>query len=163
MSVVVALPVPRRGVPGAAYSEVENQLANKTQKYKYGFFTHLTEACSGGKERIKREFVPCLAAWLLLMGSRHEKTARHIEGTLMKGAYPGQQSMLRYARQSVQCVEHLIHALEEKFSRQEWYQAVDAIAEAFGIGLEDDPHPSHPVDTIRLAPYPERERGDQQG
>lgn len=138
-------------------------MANKPQLEKYGRFGQMTEAYRRSRRRLRREYVPEMAAWLLTMGMRQEKIARGLAGKAVQGSFPGLAASLRYCRQAIQTCEWLIHTLLEPFDAHDWDQATFSVAEHFGITQSSPVMDSPDVETLVLDQARESEYADDEG
>ena len=137
-------------------------MSNKPQKHKYGHFGIMTEAYRGGRRKLRPEYVPEMAAWLLSMGQRQERIAQQLRGKLVQGSFPGLQASLRYCRQAIQTVEWLIHVLNEPFDAGDWDAACYTVADFFGIGQTADVIPLPNVTALTLNQHRETPNGDHE-
>jgi len=120
----------------------------KTKRMRIRKNQVLTEACQKMRQRIRREFIPEFAAWLLLTGQRYEHQVKTLEGDPRLRNLPSTAASIRWCKVATKVIDTLLAGLWETVPRHEWDDVCDAMKEAMAkaklaepptLDIGDDP------------------------
>lgn len=114
-------------------------MPGKSPKTQYGEFRHFAEWQSGGRVRIKRDLLPPMAAWLLMLANRYQKAAEQMEHKFVTEGIPGMKECAQRMRFAVEHLHWLMDALTTSFQRGDWAPAVVSVCELMHIHGESIP------------------------
>lgn len=114
-------------------------MPGKSKNRRYGEFRVFVEWRKRGKWAIRPEFVPSLAAWLLMMGRRYERMVKGMEDKLAVKTIPGLAESAEVLRVCTSHVQRLLDALSENFDNDDWQSAVAEICQLMNIRPESKP------------------------
>lgn len=114
-------------------------MPGKSPKTKYGEFRHFAEWRRGGKVAIKRDLLPPLCAWLLMIGRRYEQNAIGLEHKLMSESLPGLKESAQRLRFASEHIQWLLDLLPVNFAREDWRNAVAEVCQLMDIHLTSEP------------------------
>lgn len=108
-------------------------MPGKPKDTRYGEFRVFVEWMRKGKFRIRREFIPSLAAWLLMLGRRYEKMAQGMRDKLAVKQIPGLEESARVMEICTQHIQRLLNTLPENFDKDDWISSVSEICALMDI------------------------------
>lgn len=108
-------------------------MANKPVSTRYSEFRHFAEWMRKGKSRIRRELLPPMAAWILMLAKRYERSAEGMEAKLVIATVPGIRESAQRMRFAVEHLRWLMDSLPVNFDFQDWSEAVREVCTLMGI------------------------------
>lgn len=114
-------------------------------------FALLTEGVTGGRKRIRREYLPELAAWLHMRAQEYTKILERIGGARERLADPTLLNAREHALSALAVMSTLLRTLGDGFGRGPWEESRAYIADVMGIEI-DQPLPD--IDKVRLSSLP---------
>ena len=120
-------------------------------KYKRGYnvqnFDALTEALRRGRRRIRRGYVPELAAYLLMISYRYERMAQSSRQVCKDSHDIKLKETIKYIHSVLSTIQILIDGLMDGWDKIDWERATDEVASNMGIS------PDQPLPSLENAPY----------
>lgn len=114
-------------------------MSGKSQKQKYGEFRVFVEWRRRGKWVIRPEFVPSVAAWLLMIGKKYERMAQGMRDRLAIVTVPGLKQSIDTVEVCCKNIQLLLDSLTDHFGNEDWQAAVKDICELMGIRPSSSP------------------------
>lgn len=110
----------------------KHDFANDKQLFK-----RLTEPVRRGRRRVKEEFVPELAAWLVTMSLQYENIVDQSRHIATKPTDQALKDNTLYARHALAVIQTLINGLSDGMDGNNWRDAVRKIREYIGVEAGD--------------------------
>lgn len=114
-------------------------MAGKSKRKKFGEFRVFVEYMRRGKYRIRPEFVPSLAAYLLMIGGVYERTIRGMEQRLALDTVPGLPESIATLRICQNHLQRMLDNLSQNFDAGDWQPAVASICQLMNIQPDSAP------------------------
>lgn len=120
-------------------------MAGKPKATRFGEFRLMVEYMKRGKFRIRPEFQPSIAAYLLMMGNVYQKAIQGMESRLALETVPALEGAVDTLRTCQRHIARLMAVLPQNFDVSDWSLAVAEVTEL--LGLEpDSPAPADIAD-----------------
>jgi hypothetical protein len=100
---------------------------------EYSEFRHMVEYLGKSRYRFKREFLPPMAAWILMLGRRQQKAAEGLRSKYVMKAVPGMLGCADWLEKSQDVLSMLMRLLTENFDFYDWEAACKEVKELMGI------------------------------
>lgn len=116
-------------------------MAGKSSKTRYGEFRVLIEYKRRAKYGFRTEFIPSMAAYLLMIGRGYEKAVEGLKAALNRETVPGAAEAIATYETCQKNIQMLINSLAINFHRDDWTAAVEEVCKLFDIQPTSDPMP----------------------
>lgn len=138
-------------------------MANKPKETFYTEARNIAEYVRRGKFKLRAEYVPGIAAWILMLARRQAKARESLANKLVTDAVPGMEEAIASLDKSLEVLAMLMRLLPENFGWQDWNPAVADINEMLGVVIGGGPLQEVPdVNLETILPVP-TDGGDESG
>ena len=113
-------------------------MANKPRKTRWAEGREVAEACPRGRHRLKRQLLPGLLTYLLMVGARYRRMSDAMKSDARGRTVPGAEEAIRHLDWSWRLIEELANRLSETFPSREWHATNEVVRHALGINGDGD-------------------------
>lgn len=114
-------------------------MAGKSKRRKYGEFRVFVENRGKGRFRIRPEFVPSMAAYLVMIGRVYQRAIDGMNNRLATDTVPGLPEAVATLTACQRHLQRLLDNLTNHFERDDWAAAVQQICNLMHIQPDTSP------------------------
>lgn len=112
---------------------------DKSRRKKYAEFRVFVEYKKRGKYAIRHEFVPSVAAWLLMHGRVYQRAIDAMNVKLARDTVPGLAESIAGYEKCQQHLQMLLNSLTTNFHGDDWKDAVAEVCQLMKITPDSGP------------------------